>query len=201
MSKQKNRPIWTKMATEVLSTLEWLAIVLPNTYFGNKLRLYYWRRKLGNPNIKFIGRNSQITLNVGMNLGNDFALGEFAAIEVGDSDPIFIGNDVAMARGAYLRSANHGIDDLESVISSQGHTSKRIEYQGGVYSVVIEDDVWVGANAIILSGAHIGKGSVVSAATVVASEVPPYSIVVGNPGRVIANRQKLAKLKAESGEN
>ena len=136
-----------------------------------------------------------------MNLGNDFALGEFAAIEVGDSDPIFIGNDVAMARGAYLRSANHGIDDLESVISSQGHTSKRIEYQGGVYSVVIEDDVWVGANAIILSGAHIGKGSVVSAATVVASEVPPYSIVVGNPGRVIANRQKLAKLKAESGEN
>lgn len=200
MNKQK-RSNWAKMATEILATLEWLIVVLPNTYFGNKLRLFYWKRKLANPEIAFIGRNAQITLNVGMDLGRNFALGEFTAIEVGDSDPIYIGNDVAMARGTYLRSANHGIEDLTSAISTQGHTSKKIEFQGRTYSIVIEDDVWVGANAVILSGAHIGKGSVISASTVVSSDVPPYSIVVGNPGRVIANRQKLAKLKAENQES
>lgn len=200
MSKQK-RSDWSKIATEVLSTLEWLVVVLPNTYFGNKLRLYYWKKKLRNPYIRFVGRNAQITLNVGIDLGEYFVLGEFAAIEVGDSDPVFIGNDVGMGRGAFLRSANHAVDDVESVIQSQGHKSKKVEFQGKVYSIVIEDDVLIGANSIILSGAHIGRGSVVSAGSVVSSEVPPYSVVVGNPGRVIANRQKLAKLKAESRES
>jgi acetyltransferase-like isoleucine patch superfamily enzyme len=55
---------------------------------------------------------------------------------------------------------------------------------------VINDDVWIGASAIILSGAQIGKGSIIAAGAVVSSIIPPFSIVVGNPGRVIANREK-----------
>jgi acetyltransferase-like isoleucine patch superfamily enzyme len=53
---------------------------------------------------------------------------------------------------------------------------------------VIEDDVWVGARAIILPGVTIGHGSVIGAGAVVAKSVPPYSIVVGNPGRVVRSR-------------
>lgn len=54
--------------------------------------------------------------------------------------------------------------------------------------VVIGHDVWIGAGAVILSGITIGSGSVIGAATVVSKDVPPYSIFVGNPGRVIKTR-------------
>tara|TARA_R110002020_G_scaffold10961_3_gene41566 strand:- start:6502 stop:6852 length:351 start_codon:yes stop_codon:yes gene_type:complete len=54
---------------------------------------------------------------------------------------------------------------------------------------VIEDDVWIGHNAIILPGAsRIGRGSAIGAGAVVTKDIPPYSIVAGNPGRVIRQR-------------
>ena len=70
----------------------------------------------------------------------------------------------------------------------QGHSSKTIEYQGTTYSVVLEGDNWIGANAIILSGAFIGKGSIIGAGAVVTGVIPPYSIAVGVPARVIGTR-------------
>jgi len=51
--------------------------------------------------------------------------------------------------------------------------------------IIIEDDVWIGFNATILKGVKIGKGAIVSACSVVTKDVPPYTIVVGNPARVI----------------
>ena len=54
--------------------------------------------------------------------------------------------------------------------------------------VIIEDDVWIGARAIILPGVIIGKGSVIGAGAVVAKSIPPYSVAVGNPARVVKTR-------------
>ena len=54
---------------------------------------------------------------------------------------------------------------------------------------VIEDDVWVGARALILPGVKIGKGSVIAAGSVVAKNVEPYSIVAGNPAKLIRSRK------------
>lgn len=51
--------------------------------------------------------------------------------------------------------------------------------------VVVEEDVWIGANVTLLSGAHIGRGSIIGTASVVRSKIPPYSVVVGNPAKVI----------------
>ena len=51
--------------------------------------------------------------------------------------------------------------------------------------IEIGDDVWIGASAVILGGARIGAGAIVGAATVVDSDVPPYSIVAGNPARIV----------------
>jgi acetyltransferase-like isoleucine patch superfamily enzyme len=55
-------------------------------------------------------------------------------------------------------------------------------------NIEIQDDVWIGANAIILSGVSIGQGAVIAAGTVVNKDVPPYSIVGGVPGKVIKYR-------------
>ena len=54
--------------------------------------------------------------------------------------------------------------------------------------VRIEDDVWIGARAIILAGITIGKGAIIGAGAVVTKDVSPYAICVGNPARVIKYR-------------
>lgn len=61
--------------------------------------------------------------------------------------------------------------------------------------VIIGHDVWIGAEAIILSGVSVGNGSVIGARSVVTKSVPPYSIVVGNPARVV--RQRFNKSTVE----
>lgn len=55
-------------------------------------------------------------------------------------------------------------------------------------AVIIEAEVWLGANSIILSGVTIGKGAIVAAGSVVTKDVPPYTIVGGNPAKFIKNR-------------
>lgn len=51
--------------------------------------------------------------------------------------------------------------------------------------VIVEEDVWIGINVTLLSGAHIGRGAIIGACSVVTKEVPPYAVVVGNPAKVI----------------
>jgi len=68
-------------------------------------------------------------------------------------------------------------------------------------NIDIGNDVWIGAKSTIMSGVKIGDGAVIGARTMVTKDVPPYSIVVGNPGRIIKYRfnegqvQKLLKIK------
>ena len=54
--------------------------------------------------------------------------------------------------------------------------------------IIIEDDVWIGANVVVLDGAILRRGSVVGAGSVVREELPPYSINVGSPTRVVGFR-------------
>ena len=51
--------------------------------------------------------------------------------------------------------------------------------------IIVEEDVWMGINVTLLSGAHIGRGAIIGAGAVVRKEVPPYAVVVGNPARII----------------
>lgn len=55
-------------------------------------------------------------------------------------------------------------------------------------NIVIENDVWIGANAIILDGVTIGNGAVIGANSVITSDVEPYAIVVGSPGKIVKHR-------------
>jgi acetyltransferase-like isoleucine patch superfamily enzyme len=70
---------------------------------------------------------------------------------------------------------------LYAAIREQGHSGGKI---------VIEDDVWIRANAVITPDVIIGKGAVVAAGAVVTSDVPPYQIVGGVPAKTIANRKE-----------
>jgi acetyltransferase-like isoleucine patch superfamily enzyme len=67
--------------------------------------------------------------------------------------------------------------------------------------VVIEDDVWLGANVFVMPGVTIGKGAIVSACSLVNKSIPPYAVVVGNPARVVSWRKRLAESAAATRAN
>lgn len=90
--------------------------------------------------------------------------------------PVTIGNQVNLAQNIVISGLNHNYRDITQPISKQGVTT---------IPVTIEDDVWIGANAVILAGITIGKHAVVAAGTVVTCNVPPYSVCAGNPGRIV----------------
>lgn len=94
---------------------------------------------------------------------------------------IRLGNDVLLAPGTRVVPANHAFTRRDVPIWSQGFQPSR----GGV---VIEDDVWVGANTVILDGAVIRRGAVVGAGSVVAGEVGEYSVWAGVPAKWIKMR-------------
>lgn len=174
---------------EIKAIIGFLITHYPDTKFGLFMRNKYWNYVHGNA-VKnaTIHRGARIGLKNKVEIQENFALGQYATIAAGDSHGIYIGKDVAIAQNAYLRTANHEFRDRNTPIQQQGHTFQTIEFNNSKYSIVIEDDVWIGANSVILSGAHIGKGSIIGALTIVSSVIPPYSIVLGNPGRVIAKR-------------
>lgn len=94
---------------------------------------------------------------------------------------IHLGNDVLLAPGVCVVPSNHQVSDRSRPIRLQGFMHSR----GGV---LIEDDVWVGANATILDGARIGKGAVIAAGAVVGCEIPAYEIWGGSPLRKLRDR-------------
>jgi acetyltransferase-like isoleucine patch superfamily enzyme len=167
-----------------------LIVYYPDTKFGNKLRVSYWARQFNLIQPKFIGRGVIIKSPDKFHIGKNFIAGENVVIENANSHGCYIGGNVGLARGVYIRTANHKISDINKSWMDQGHESKEIFYNHNLYSVVIEDDVWVGASAVLLSGAHIEKGAIISAGAIVSGHIPEYSIVVGNPGRAISNRIK-----------
>jgi virginiamycin A acetyltransferase len=94
---------------------------------------------------------------------------------------IRIGDDVALAPGVQVVPANHAYARRDIPIAKQGFLPSK----GGV---VIADDVWIGANAVLLDGATVGRGAIVAAGAVVAGAVPAYEIWGGVPARRIGLR-------------
>ena len=65
----------------------------------------------------------------------------------------------------------------------------KIEFNNSYYSVVIEDDVWIGSGSIILPGTKIHKGCVISSGSVVKGDFSEFTVIMGNPARVIKSRK------------
>jgi acetyltransferase-like isoleucine patch superfamily enzyme len=84
-----------------------------------------------------------------------------------------------------LIAANCQVFDGNGHDLSFDNVENRINTIGGAKEVIIEDSVWIGANCIIMPGVHIGKGSVISAGSVVIKDIPSMCIAGGNPAKVI----------------
>lgn len=96
---------------------------------------------------------------------------------------IIMGNDVRIAPKASIIAENHIHSDVLHPITQQGN------YRRGI---TLEDDVWIGAGVCVVDGVRIGAHSIAGAGAVVTKDVPPYSIVGGNPARVLKNRVDTA---------
>jgi len=113
----------------------------------------------------------------GLRVGTNSGWGVGCFINAGGG--VTIGNDVLIGPRVVIHSLNHVYKDAKVPIRLQGHVAK---------PVVIEDDVWIGAGAIILAGVRVGRGAVVGAGSVVVGDVPAFGVVVGNPARLVRFR-------------
>lgn len=139
------------------------------------------------------GRNSKVILNNGARLdrGVDLRAHDQGCIEVGQNTyigpysclagpgRIRIGRDCMIASHTGIYANNHNFDDLIRPINVQGTTNK---------GITIEDDCWLGTGVKVLDGVTIGRGSVIGAGSVVTKSLPPFSVAVGVPAKVIKKR-------------
>jgi acetyltransferase-like isoleucine patch superfamily enzyme len=110
-------------------------------------------------------------------IGDDVGIGPRCTIQC----DLEIGSKVLIAGGvAFVGSDDHRFDVVGKTMWDSG--------RGDARKVVVEDDVWIGQNAIVLSGSRIGRGSIVAAGSVVVGDVEPYSIVVPQKARLIRKR-------------
>ncbi len=167
----------------------------------NQSRPRLWVKVFMNPFKHTKGKNSRICRYTRMDvmpfnnfvLGNDSTIEDFTTINNGVGDvligdrvrigmsnvligPVTIGNDVMLAQNIVLSGLNHGYEDVNIVPHKQPVTKKQI---------TLEDEVWIGANSVVVAGVTIGKHSVIAAGSVVTKNIPRYSVAVGNPARVI----------------
>ncbi len=180
-------------------------LLIPKTEARPRL----WVQWFVNPFIHTRGKSSKIRRSVRLDVlpFNKFSLGSLSTIEdfctinngvgeviIGDKTligmgntiigPITIGNNVIFAQNIVASALNHQYTDVALPIVDQPILTAPI---------IIEDDCWIAANAVITAGVIIGKHSVIAAAAVVTKNIPPYSVAVGNPARVIKQYNFEAK--------
>jgi acetyltransferase-like isoleucine patch superfamily enzyme len=112
------------------------------------------------------------------NAVGDIVIGNHTRIGVGNTiiGPVTIGNKVNLAQNVVVSGLNHNFGDINQTIVEQGVNTKKI---------VIHDDVWIGANSVVLAGVTIGEHVVVGGGSVVTKDISPYSVAMGNPARVV----------------
>ncbi len=137
-----------------------------------------------------IGRGSEIrsfvrviTSEGDVTMGNNCAINSFTMI-AGRNKPIAIGNHVRIGSHVCIVAGNHKFDDPNTLIVEQSIVD---------LGITIEDDVWLGSSSVVVDGVRIGRGSVIGAGSVVTKDIPPFSIAVGNPARVIRKRGEQKK--------
>ncbi len=108
----------------------------------------------------------------------DVIIGEYTRIGLRNTiiGPVQIGNNVILAQNVVLSGLNHNYEDVSQPIHLQGVN---------VDPIIVEEGAWIGANSVITAGVKIGRHSIIGGGSVVTRNVPPFSVVAGNPARII----------------
>jgi galactoside O-acetyltransferase len=191
--------IFSKLVDEIHSWLEAFARFSPGR-IGNVIRRLWFRRcfqKSDNIHIGFgceflsphtisfeglvhIGNNAFFAAQGGsIEVGNNTAFNMNVHINASVGGVIRIGKCCLLGPNVVMRTASHSYENPNFSIRQQGHD---------VGDICIEDDVWVGANAVILGGVHIGRGAVIGAGAVVTKDVPSMAVALGVPAKVVKFR-------------
>ena len=150
-----------------------IACKLPssNGIFGNlckTLRAYCMKHF-----VRYCGKNVNIEphtlIEKDFKIGDNSGVGAYSEMH-GD---ITIGSNVMMGPYCIIYTRNHSTHRIDIPMIYQGF--------GDCHPVVIGDDVWIGSRVTILPGVHVGNGAVIAACAVVTKDVPPFSVVAGNP--------------------
>lgn len=159
-----------------------VAYHLPHRYFPlgrlcSRFRAFLVKRLLG------------ARCGIGLEIEGQVLLGKFTDVSIGNHVQInerarlrhvSLGDHVMIAPEVYVLHSGHEYRDRTVPMRFQGETH--------FPETIIEDDVWVGARAVILPGRRLGRGSIVAAGSVVVHDVEPYTIVGGNPATLIRVR-------------
>jgi acetyltransferase-like isoleucine patch superfamily enzyme len=153
-----------------------------NHYIGARFKR--GRRVVLGDGLLYIGDNVTINdyarimpYNAAISICDGVFIQAFCTLLAGDY--ISIGRNVLIGPHTVIVSANHRFDRLDIPIIQQGLKCAPI---------AIDDDCWIGASSVVLAGVKIGQGSIVGAGSVVTKNVAPYSIVAGNPAKLIRER-------------
>lgn len=122
------------------------------------------------------GRNG---ISSSLRIGENTYIGENNNIRAAGGI-IVIGNNCLISQHISIVASNHGIKRGQLIIEQGWPENKK--------DVIIEDDVWIGANSVILPGVTIHKGAVIGAGSIVTKDIPEYAIVAGNPAKIIKYR-------------
>lgn len=135
-----------------------------------------------------LGQGSVISSPHGLRVGHDVSVGRNCTLEVSGTIGSFV---LISAQVGIVGRRDHAIEETGTPMRYSTWVGDRPCEPADL--VRIEDDVWIGYGACILSGLHIGTGAVVAAGSVVVHDVAPYAIVAGNPARTVGHRRASAQ--------
>ena len=119
--------------------------------------------------------------NGSLKIGNNFSMNSNSQLGASEVGKITIGDDVIIAQNVVLRASDHQHADTSKPIRYQGHT-------GG--TIIVNNGVWIGANAVITRNVTIGANSIIAAGSVVTRDIPPFVLAGGVPAKTLKHRAK-----------
>lgn len=158
---------------------------LPDSYgpikvianLSNGLRVFLVKhifKKCGK--IRTINRRVYFGTGKDVEIGDESGIGERVFIP----DNTIIGRNVMLSRDTLILWANHHFERVDIPINDQGMHERK--------PTIIEDDCWIGLRTLITPGRHISKGTIVGMGSVLTKDFPEYSVVGGNPAKIIKSR-------------
>ncbi len=160
-----------------------IAQYLPSSYsfFGGLSK--YIRYQLVRYIFRCCGKNVNIERRANFGSGREIEIGDNSGLGIKCQVPsnTKIGANVMMGPNCYIFASNHEFSNTEIPMCQQGFSERK--------QTIIEDDVWIGRDVTMTPGRHIKKGSVIGASCLLCKDFPEYSVIGGNPSKLIRCRK------------